>query len=222
MSHHFSSKWSGARKVRGLMKKNKALIVFSLLSMVLALPLESFASIKNAKSIRDFSDESDYYDIETSDEASQFFLEDFNDDVMEISFGVSKPDVMPVDGIITSKFGWRRLSFGRGRRARRASGRMHAGIDIAAPVGTPIFAPADGEVVFSGRKGGYGLAVVISHGGNLTTLYGHNSQVFVSEGQKIKKGEKISQVGSTGHSTGPHLHYEVRVADVPVNPSRFF
>jgi murein DD-endopeptidase MepM/ murein hydrolase activator NlpD len=98
---------------------------------------------------------------------------------------------------------------------------MHEGIDIAAPVGTSIVAPAEGVVIFSGRKSGYGLTVVIDHGGEISTLFGHNSKVFVHEGDKVTKGQEISRVGNSGTSTGPHLHYEVHRDGAPVDPSEF-
>lgn len=144
--------------------------------------------------------------------APNFFLEDANDD-FHFSLEVSRPDLKPCDGIITSDYGWRRIS--------RRHARMHLGVDIAAPSGTPVVAPADGRVAFAGRKGGYGLTIVIDHGGELSTLFGHNSQLFVKEGDVVKKGQEISAVGSTGHSTGPHVHYEVRYEGNPVNPSKF-
>lgn len=144
--------------------------------------------------------------------APNFFLEDANDD-FHFSLETNRPDLKPCDGIITSDYGWRRIS--------RKHARMHLGVDIAAPYGSSVMASADGRVVFAGRKGGYGLAIVIDHGGELTTLYGHNSQLFVKEGELVKRGQEISLVGSTGHSTGPHVHYEVRVDGNPINPSRF-
>ncbi|MCC6272555.1 MAG: M23 family metallopeptidase [Deltaproteobacteria bacterium] len=145
------------------------------------------------------------------DSAPSFFLEDANDMLPDLEAKI--PEMMPCAGIITSDFGWRRVS--------RRRGRMHLGVDIAAPYGSPVLAPADGRVAFVGRKGGYGLTVVIDHGGNLTTLFAHNSEIFVSEGDSVRKGQEISKVGMTGHSTGPHVHYEVRVDGNPVNPSKF-
>ena len=120
--------------------------------------------------------------------------------------------LLPCQGTITSEYGPRRL----GKKSR-----MHEGIDIAAPVGTPIVAPAEGVVIFSGRKSGYGLTVVIDHGGEISTLFGHNSKVFVHEGDKVTKGQEISRVGNSGTSTGPHLHYEVHRDGAPIDPSEF-
>jgi len=144
--------------------------------------------------------------------ASQFFLDDVND-LQEIDDLASLPlegAFWPVEGILTGHYGkW---------RGGRHSGHYHAGVDIAAPVGTPIYSPLDGTVAFVGRKGGYGLAVVIEHGNGIATLYAHNSDVSVQEGDIVKKGQHIAKVGSSGHSTGPHLHYEVRVEGRPQNP----
>lgn len=98
---------------------------------------------------------------------------------------------------------------------------MHNGVDIAAPIGTPIIAPSDGVVIYAGPKGGYGRAVIIDHGYGIQTLYGHTSQLFVSEGDHVSRGEKIAAVGSTGASTGPHLHYEVHVDGIPTNPMNY-
>lgn len=122
------------------------------------------------------------------------------------------PSQIPCDGTITSEFGMRSM----GHREK-----MHEGIDIAAPVGTPIYAPAQGRVVFAGVKHGYGLTVVLEHSGELSTLYGHNSKLFVHEGDVVKKGAEISQVGNTGHSTGPHVHYEVLLSQQPVDPVNY-
>jgi len=158
-------------------------------------------------------DEGEFEDVDIQEDGdTSFFLDDANE--FQISMDAAQPDMMPCEGIITSEFGWRRLS--------RSRARLHKGVDIAAPVGSPVMAPADGRVAFAGRKNGYGLTVIIDHGGNLTTLFGHNSDIFVSEGQMVKKGQEISRVGMTGHTTGPHVHYEVRVEGNPVNPTRFF
>ncbi len=103
----------------------------------------------------------------------------------------------PARGVLSSGYGPRR-------------GRMHKGIDIAAPVGTPIFAAAPGEVVSAGwNNGGYGNLVKVSHPNGSLTLYAHNSKILVSKGQQVQQGQKISEMGSTGYSTGPHLHFEL-------------
>lgn len=121
---------------------------------------------------------------------------------------------IPVKGILTSSFGFRiHPIFGIQK--------MHTGIDLAASPGTPIAAATDGTVIFAGWYGGYGRCAILAHGGNLATLYGHTSQLLVSVGQKVKRGQTIAAVGSTGFSTGPHLHFEVRVNGTPINPMDF-
>lgn len=117
----------------------------------------------------------------------------------------------PSGGRLTSSFGYR-LHPVLGYR------RFHAGVDFGASSGSPIRAADSGTVIFAGWYGGYGRAVIVSHGGSLTTLYAHTSQVYVSEGQAVQRGQVIAAVGSTGLSTGPHLHFEVRVNGSPVNP----
>jgi murein DD-endopeptidase MepM/ murein hydrolase activator NlpD len=95
---------------------------------------------------------------------------------------------------------------------------MHAGVDLAAPQGTPIYAMHAGTVVLSRWEGGYGYAVIIDHGDGVKSLYGHTSQLLVSEGQEVSAGERIALVGNTGFSFGPHLHLEVHINDAPVEP----
>ena len=95
---------------------------------------------------------------------------------------------------------------------------FHEGIDISADKGTSIKASASGKVILAKRYGGYGLAVIIDHGRGLSTLYGHSSKLLVKEGQTVKKGDIIAKVGSTGRSTGPHLHFEVLLYNTPVDP----
>lgn len=128
--------------------------------------------------------------------------------------GTSPVFSWPTSGTITSPFGERANPFG-------GSSDFHPGIDIAADEGTPIRAAADGRVVSSGPDGGYGNAVVIDHGGGLTTKYGHCSQLFATVGQAVRAGDPIAAVGSTGHSTGPHLHFEADLNGKPVDPQRF-
>jgi murein DD-endopeptidase MepM/ murein hydrolase activator NlpD len=97
-------------------------------------------------------------------------------------------------------------------------GRMHEGIDLGAAYGTPIHAAAAGTVIYAGWMEGYGNLVIIDHGGGLATAYGHQSSIAVANGQSVSQGQVIGYVGSTGHSTGPHLHFEVRVNGAPVDP----
>jgi murein DD-endopeptidase MepM/ murein hydrolase activator NlpD len=99
---------------------------------------------------------------------------------------------------------------------------FHPGIDLAAPYGTPVYATADGTVLRAGwNSGGYGNLVEIDHGRGIITRYGHMSKILVSPGERVKRGQQVGQVGSTGRSTGNHLHYEVRIDDSPVNPIPF-
>ena len=99
--------------------------------------------------------------------------------------------------------------------------KMHEGLDIAAPRGTEVLAPADGVVTFNGVKGAYGNLLVLDHGYGLVTRFGHLSQILVQPGTRVKRGDRIALVGNTGRSTGDHLHYEVRIDGVPVNPTRY-
>lgn len=122
--------------------------------------------------------------------------------------------LVPVSGRLSSPFGMRTHPV-YGWRS------MHSGIDIAAPKGTPVVAAEAGEVRLSGRLKGLGLAVVVDHGGGLFTVYGHCSELFVNAGEEVFRGEKIAEVGSTGISTGPHLHFEVRVNGEPKDPVPF-
>ena len=130
------------------------------------------------------------------------------------SLYASTPLVWPVRGWVTSPFGNRTSPF---------SGipTFHEGLDIAAQTGTPVVAPADGVVLKAGFSPGYGNMVEISHGYGIKTVFGHNSRLNVKVGQQVKRGDIISYVGDTGSSTGPHLHYEVRLNGLPVNPKKY-
>lgn len=125
------------------------------------------------------------------------------------------PSVWPVIGKLESAFGGRRNPFGG------TSYEFHTGQDIEAPSGTPVIAGATGRVSFVGWQNGYGQLVVIDHGGGLSTRYGHLSHIAISQGATVRRGEFVGKVGSTGRSTGPHLHYEVRINDEPVNPLQY-
>jgi murein DD-endopeptidase MepM/ murein hydrolase activator NlpD len=98
---------------------------------------------------------------------------------------------------------------------------MHCGLDIAARTGTPVLAPADGVVKRVGTAPDYGKMVVIDHGYGYQTLYAHNSKLFVKVGQRVKRGDQIAAIGNTGRSTGSHLHYEVHLNGVPIDPRKF-
>jgi murein DD-endopeptidase MepM/ murein hydrolase activator NlpD len=113
--------------------------------------------------------------------------------------------IWPVHGVLTSGFGWR-------------WGRMHEGIDLAVPTGTPVVAAAAGTVIVAGWLGGYGNLVVVDHGGGISTAYGHNTSVTVGVGQQVAQGQLVAYSGSTGHSTGPHVHFEVRINGGAVDP----
>ena len=122
---------------------------------------------------------------------------------------VVKPDIWPVVGMITSDFGWRRM--GRYRE-------FHPGIDISAPYGTPVSVVSDGRVIYAGWINGYGKTVIVYHGYGFVTLYAHLSDILVSYGQNVVKGQIIGKVGMTGRTTGPHLHYEVIRYGIRQNP----
>src|SRR5215211_5687776 len=125
------------------------------------------------------------------------------------------PTVWPVEGTLEAGFGGRRNPFG-------GSGyEFHSGQDIEAPWGAPVVAGASGTVSFVGWQNGYGQLVVVDHGGGLTTRYGHLSHIDVELGQVVSRAQLLGKVGSTGRSTGPHLHYEVRINDQPVNPQQY-
>lgn len=127
------------------------------------------------------------------------------------------PSIWPVgpEGHMTDSFGGRGNPFGGG------SSEFHTGQDIAAPWGTTVVAAASGTVTFAGMQNGYGQVIIIDHGEGLTTRYGHLSRMTVAEGEQIQRGQELGNVGSTGRSTGPHLHYEVRIHDSPVSPRRY-
>jgi murein DD-endopeptidase MepM/ murein hydrolase activator NlpD len=127
------------------------------------------------------------------------------------SFLKSTPTLQPAAGALTSGYG-PRMSPYAGRI------KMHEGIDVGAPTGTPIIAPADGVITYSGSKPGFGNFVQIDHGYGVETIYGHASSLSVKKGQKVTRGDRIATVGNTGYSTGPHVHYEVRVNGTPVDP----
>ena len=125
-----------------------------------------------------------------------------------VALAVRPAMAWPSRGVVTSRFG------PRGRR-------HHHGIDIGAPIGTPITAARDGVVKFAGWLGGYGALVILDHGAGLTTWYGHASKVLVEVGQRVQDGQLIARVGTTGHVTGPNLHFEVRRNNRPLDPLQF-
>ncbi|MBI5428671.1 MAG: M23 family metallopeptidase [Nitrospinae bacterium] len=124
------------------------------------------------------------------------------------------PSIWPTRGWVTSGFGFRKSPFTGSRE-------KHEGWDIAARAGAPIRSAADGVIVVAGRDSGYGNLLEVDHGYGLVTRYGHNSRLLVKVGDRIKRGQVVAQVGNTGRSTGPHLHYEVILNGVPVDPQNF-
>ncbi|MFO0585306.1 MAG: M23 family metallopeptidase [Anaeromyxobacter sp.] len=139
-------------------------------------------------------------------------LQEYFDD--QRSLLASTPSIWPSRGWVTSDFGTRMDPY-------TAERKMHEGLDIATPHGQPVYSPSDGTVVFAGTEGGYGKVLVIDHGYGVKTRYGHLSEIFVKPGDHVARGGKVAAVGNTGRSTGPHLHYEVRVNGIPENPRKF-
>ena len=127
----------------------------------------------------------------------------------------SLPSRWPVRGTVNSEFGGRRSPWAKGSE-------LHSGIDIGAERGTSVHAPAAGTVTFAGTHAEYGLTVIVDHGGDLRTIYGHLSKITVAPGQKLTRGAELGLTGNTGRSSGPHLHYEILVKDRPVNPRAYF
>lgn len=126
----------------------------------------------------------------------------------------STPSLAPVSGFFSDGYGWRRDPIDGSRE-------FHKGVDIVAPIGTPVRAAADGLVTAAGRMAGYGSMIHLAHGYGMATRYGHLSRVAVAPGQRVKRGDVIGFVGSTGRSTGPHLHYEVFRAGNQVDPRKY-
>lgn len=179
-----------------------------------ALANTNAASVDIRDTVRDAQDESllqgdvRYQQLFASWEA----LEENGEDVGTVTAPISVPSIMPLqDAKLTSGYGMRTHPVLGGRR-------KHKGIDLAAPTGTPVYATADGIIDRAEWFSSYGLFVEIDHGAELETRYAHMSRLAVAEGQWVSKGDLIGYVGSTGRSTGPHLHYEVRVSGVAVNP----
>jgi len=126
----------------------------------------------------------------------------------------STPSIWPTEGYLTSTFGRRSSPFGNGTD-------FHKGIDIANRIGVPVRSTAKGVVTFVGWDGGYGNCIVINHGSNMSTRYAHLQQISVKLGQALNRGDIIGTIGNTGRSSGPHLHYEVRIGGISVNPLRY-
>ena len=126
----------------------------------------------------------------------------------------SAPNLWPVDGLVTGSFGERIDPF-------NGEGAFHSGVDIGSSYGAPVIAPADGHVMTADVMSGYGKEIMIDHGNGISTRYGHLSGFAVTRGQSVRRGDVIGYVGLSGRSTGPHLHYEVRINDTPVNPYKY-
>jgi murein DD-endopeptidase MepM/ murein hydrolase activator NlpD len=124
------------------------------------------------------------------------------------------PNLWPVEGPVTGSFGERIDPF-------NGEGAFHSGVDISSAYGHPVIAPADGVVTLTEVMGGYGRLIQIDHGHGISTRYGHLSGFAVAPGEHVSRGDVIGYVGLTGRSTGPHLHYEVRINDTPVNPAKY-
>lgn len=124
------------------------------------------------------------------------------------------PSIYPAYGWVSSHFGYRNDPF-------TGKVTLHKGLDVAGPIGTPVFAPAAGVVSYVGYEPGYGKIVSIDHGFGVVTRFAHNSKIFVKVGQEISRRDKISAIGNTGRSSGPHVHYEVRVNGIPVDPKNY-
>ena len=150
-------------------------------------------------------------DLRVSAKARAESLADLRDTLKERNARLAAtPSIWPTEGVITSRFGW-----------RWGGSDWHPGIDVAADSGTPIVATADGVVIASGWNGGYGRQVIVDHGYGITTSYAHNSENVATVGQKVRKGQVVAYMGSSGFSTGPHVHYEVKVNGTVVNPANF-
>jgi murein DD-endopeptidase MepM/ murein hydrolase activator NlpD len=126
----------------------------------------------------------------------------------------SAPNLWPVEGQVTGSFGERIDPF-------NGEGAFHSGVDIGSSFGAKIIAPADGVVSLVDSLGGYGKTIMIDHGNGISTRFGHLSGFAVTVGQRVQRGDVIGYVGESGRSTGPHLHYEVRINDTPVNPYKY-
>jgi Membrane proteins related to metalloendopeptidases len=131
------------------------------------------------------------------------------------------PSIWPTRGKGAEKTRWITSGYGRRRSPFTGKVQFHAGIDIAAPIGTPIVSPADGVITYTGYGSGYGRLLEIDHGNGLVTRYGHLHRIKVKEGQEVKRWDVIASVGNSGRAIGSHLHYEVHMGGVPTNPKYY-
>jgi len=151
-------------------------------------------------------------DILSPEEVTDFYDTYLKRIVYNIAY---TPLGLPFPGSVTSTFGHRENPFGG------TAVETHKGLDISGPMGAPVKAMAKGEVSFAGIKGGFGNCIILKHGNGFETLYGHLSKILVSVGEQINVGQQIGKIGSTGRSTGPHLHYEVHLNGKQINPASF-
>jgi len=163
--------------------------------------------------IREMHEHSEFLDnfSETRKENLEGLLEGLE---KKIDLLARTPAIRPTEGWITSDFGYRKSPF-------TGLKEFHKGLDIAAGKGTPIIATADGVITFSGKKGGMGKTVIIDHGHGLITRYGHACKLLKKRGDSVKRGDTVALVGSSGRSTGSHVHYEVLLNGIPVNPQKY-
>jgi murein DD-endopeptidase MepM/ murein hydrolase activator NlpD len=163
--------------------------------------------------LRDMHEQMDQLNLWTLDKEKQFdtLLKQLE---YQSNILASTPTICPVQGSITSGFGYRKSPF-TGRRE------MHKGLDIANRIGTPIIAPANGVVSFAGARGSLGNIIILDHGHGIMTRYAHTLKTLKKIGEQVKRGDIIAEIGNTGRSSGPHLHYEVCINGVPVNPQKF-
>ncbi len=152
------------------------------------------------------------HDVISPGELSNFYEKYLNKVIYNISY---TPLGLPFTGAITSTFGTRENPFDG------AGVETHKGLDIRGPIGAPVKAMAKGQVIFAGERGGFGNCIMLKHGNGFETLYGHLSKILVRLGQKIEIGQQIGQIGSTGRSTGPHLHYEIHRDGQKINPASY-
>jgi len=171
-----------------------------------SIPTEDNAYLRVRDSLAQMASE-----MTSLEEKSQILERFYEDNTLMLA---STPSIWPVRGYLSSSFGLRSDPF-TGQRE------MHQGVDISTSIGRPIVAPADGTVIFATRRGGYGNVLVLDHGFGIMTRYGHLSRYNVSAGKRVKRGGVIGYVGSSGKSNGPHLHYEVWVADRAVHPLNY-
>jgi murein DD-endopeptidase MepM/ murein hydrolase activator NlpD len=175
--------------------------------------LTAIGEKKQADALREMSEElTQLKGAASRQEASLNMLIEYFED--KRSLYASTPSIWPIRGWVTSRYGTRTSPF---------SGilKFHEGLDIAAQTGTPVVASADGVVIKAVFETGYGNMVEISHGYGIKTIYAHNSRINVKAGQRVRRGDVIAFAGDSGSSTGPHLHYEVRLNNIPVNPAKY-